>query len=77
MSESKRNLPGKGLFGWLGRQIGYVSAAVKHDVEVVAKREQQEEREDPDHPDYVFRRTTIDEVRRKPRELEGKGGDET
>jgi hypothetical protein len=23
------NLPGKGLFGWLGRQVGYVSKAVK------------------------------------------------
>ena len=22
-------LPGKGLFGWLGRQVGYVSKAVK------------------------------------------------
>lgn len=24
-------LPGKGLFGWLGRQIGYVSKAVRTD----------------------------------------------
>jgi hypothetical protein len=23
------HLPGKGLFGWLGRQIGYVSGAIK------------------------------------------------
>ena len=23
------NLPGKGLFGWLGRQVGYVKKAVK------------------------------------------------
>jgi hypothetical protein len=29
MPDSPSNLPGKGLFGWLGRQIGYVSGAVK------------------------------------------------
>jgi hypothetical protein len=29
MSEHPSNLPGKGLLGWLGRQVGYVSGAVK------------------------------------------------
>ena len=28
-------LPGKGLFGWLGRQLGYVSKAVRTDPAVV------------------------------------------
>lgn len=60
------NLPGKGLFGWLGRQIGYVSKAVRHDPVVVAKRQQVEEKTDPSHPGLVFRRTTTDEVRRSP-----------
>jgi hypothetical protein len=29
MPDSPSNLPGKGLLGWLGRQVGYVSGAVK------------------------------------------------
>ena len=60
----KQELPGKGLFGWLGRQIGYVSSAIKTDPAVVARKESVEEKRDPDHPDLVFRRTTVDEVRR-------------
>lgn len=62
----QHNLPGKGLFGWLGRQVGYVSKAVKHDPAVVAKKERVEEKTDPHHPGLVFRRTTTDEVRRLP-----------
>ena len=29
MPDSPSNPPGKGLFGWLGRQVGYVNKAVK------------------------------------------------
>jgi hypothetical protein len=29
MPDQPSNLPGKGLLGWLGRQVGYVSGAVK------------------------------------------------
>jgi len=41
-------LPGKGLFGWLGRQIGYVSKAVRTDPatslpERVASQDQKEQ----------------------------------
>ena len=31
MPDPRSHPPGKGLFGWLGRQIGYVSGAVKAD----------------------------------------------
>lgn len=62
------NLPGKGLWGWLGRQVGYVKGAVKKKVEE-APREQvvhREQRVDevpvPEKPNVKLRRTTIDEV---------------
>ena len=58
--------PGKGLFGWLGRQVGHVARAVRHDPAVVARRQRVEERDHPDHPGVTFRRTTVDEVRRRP-----------
>jgi hypothetical protein len=63
---SQEKLPGKGLLGWLGRQVGYVAKAVQHDPAVVAEREQIEEKTDPEHPGLVFRRTVRDEVRRGP-----------
>ena len=58
-------LPGKGLFGWLGRQVGHVRAAVRHDPMTLAKRTIVDDRRDPDRPGIVFRRTTTDEVRRE------------
>ena len=58
--------PGKGFMGWLGRQVGYVAKAVRTDVEVVAKKRTVEERESSQTPGLTYRRTTIDEVRRKP-----------
>ena len=60
---TEKNLPGDGLFGWLGRQIGYVTKAIKTDPTVVAKRETVEDQRDPAHPNLVFRRTVTDEVR--------------
>ena len=57
--------PGKGLFGWLGRQVGYVSKAVRHDPMLVHRDERSEEKVDPQHPGLVFRRTVTDEVRRQ------------
>ena len=57
--------PGKGLLGWLGRQVGYVAKAVKTDPAILAKREHVEEKSDPNHPGVVFRRTVTDEVRHK------------
>lgn len=57
--------PGNGFFGWLGRQVGYVSKALKTDVmgeKTVYRKETVEERPLPDDPTVVLRRTTTDEV---------------
>jgi len=59
------NLPGAGLFGWLGRQIGYVKKAVKSDpagAKKVYRNESVEEQVLPSDPKVKLRRTTIDEV---------------
>ena len=58
-------LPGKGLLGWLGRQIGYVKKAVKSDPQgpqKVYRNETTEEQPLPSDPNVKLRRTTIDEV---------------
>lgn len=57
--------PGKGLFGWLGRQVGHIKKAVQADVTApgVAYRKQTvQEVEHPEQPGVTLRRTTIDEV---------------
>jgi len=62
MSDSS---PGKGLFGWLGRQVGHIKKAVQTDVtadKVVYRKNRVEEREHPAQPGVKLRRTTIDEV---------------
>jgi hypothetical protein len=62
MSQPK---PGRGLMGWLGRQIGYVVAAAKADVTpetLVYRSEKTEEHPHPEDPAVVLRRTTIDEA---------------
>ena len=58
-------LPGKGFFGWLGRQIGYVSKAVQHNPagpKTVYRVSSVEEKPLPEDPKVRLRRTTIDEV---------------
>jgi hypothetical protein len=70
-------LPGKGLFGWLGRQFGYVSKAVKADVtakpqaadvqatadeQVVYRKDEVQELPHPTAPNLKLRRTVVDEV---------------
>ena len=58
-------LPGKGFFGWLGRQIGYVSKAVQHNPagpQTVYRVSSVEEKPLPEDPKVRLRRTTIDEV---------------
>jgi hypothetical protein len=58
-------LPGNGLFGWLGRQFGYVKKAVQHDPggpQTVYREQNVNEAPHPDDPDVKLRRTTIDEV---------------
>jgi hypothetical protein len=57
-------LPGKGFFGWLGRQVGHVKKAAKADVGAKKVYEQKkiEQQPHPENPNIVLRRTTIDEV---------------
>jgi hypothetical protein len=57
-------LPGKGLLGWLGRQVGYVKRAVKADVtrQTIYRDERVEEAKLPQDPSVTLRRTTVDEV---------------
>ena len=57
-------LPGGGLWGWLGRQFGYVTGAVKRDVTktTVHREEKVQETVLPGRPDVKLRRTVIDEV---------------
>ena len=71
--DSTEPLPGKGFFGWLGRQIGYVSKAVQHDppgAKTVYRVHSVEEKPLPEDPRVRLRRTTIDEV------IVNKGNDE-
>jgi hypothetical protein len=55
---------GDGFFGWLGRQIGYVTRAVKTDVtrQIVHRQREVQEVKLPDQPNVTLRRTVIDEV---------------
>ena len=58
------------LFGWFGRQLGYMKGAVRKDVtppEVVYKKTTVQESPLPDRPDEKLRRTVIDEVLRDPK----------
>jgi hypothetical protein len=57
-------LPGKGFLGWLGRQVGHVTGAVKKDVtkSIVHREQKIEEVKLPERPDVTLRRTVIDEV---------------
>jgi len=72
-------LPGKGFFGWLGRQVGHVKKAVQTDVnatKVAYRKEKVEEVPHPEDPAMKLRRTTIDEVIVR-KELPEEGGEET
>ena len=58
-------LPGKGLFGWFGRQIGYVKKAIKSDPagpQKIYRNETIEEQPLPTDSNVKLRRTTIDEA---------------
>ena len=68
------NLPGGGLWGWLGRQFGYVKKAIETDVEkkiepepeapptVIYRKNHVQEAVVPEQPGVKLRRTVIDEV---------------
>ena len=57
---------GKGIFGWLGRQVGYVTKAVKTEVPApptkVYQNKTVEESPHPANPNITLRRTVIDEA---------------
>jgi hypothetical protein len=62
---------GRGLWGWLGRQIGYVRSAVRTDVtapkpRTVWRKRTIEQEPLPGDESVTLRRTTIDEVIVKP-----------
>ena len=62
-------LPGKGFFGWLGRQVGYVAKAVKSDVaQKLYESQHVQEHPHPSDPSLTLRRTTTDEIVKKPDE---------
>jgi hypothetical protein len=63
-SQSPQKLPGDGLFGWLGRQIGHVKNALGADVskKTIYRNSKTEEKELPQNPNVKLRRTVIDEV---------------
>jgi len=58
------NKPGNGIFGWLGRQVGHVSKAIKRDVtrDTIYRKQSVEEEAHPEDPKLTLRRTTTDEV---------------
>jgi hypothetical protein len=70
MPDTPSNLPGKGLLGWLGRQVGYVNKAVKARPvpappaapKVIYRDGKIEEAPHPTEPGVTLRRTIIDEV---------------
>lgn len=77
---SEQQLPGKGLFGWLGRQVGHIKKAIQTDPggpKVAYRNAKVEEAEHPEQPGVKLRRTTIDEVivqKQLPKEgTEGQG----
>jgi len=67
-------LPGEGIFGWLGRQVGHIRQAIAADVTQPPKPEPAPdsktvwrdsrivEQPSPDDPNVKLRRTVIDEV---------------
>lgn len=79
MSDS---LPGKGLFGWLGRQVGHVKKAMHVDVadrKITYRKQEVAEVDHPEQRGVKLRRTTIDEViveKQLPSMKETKGHDE-
>ena len=60
-------LPGKGLFGWFGRQVGYVKKAVRADPARLAKRAADTKRQADPAPadpaaDKLYEHRKVEEV---------------
>jgi hypothetical protein len=68
LANDANKLPGNGFLGWLGRQFGHVSKAVKTEVlppggsKTVYRDCRIEEKDLPEDPSLKLRRTVIDEV---------------
>jgi len=63
MPNPHENLPGKGLFGWLGRQVGYVSGADKaKPVAAPAAKPAENSPAKPAAPVIVYRDDKVEEV---------------
>jgi len=64
MSAPNPKSPGNGLLGWLGRQVGYVTKALRTNVtdKTVYREQRTEEKPLPSDPNVKLRRTVIDEV---------------
>ena len=63
--EPQNPKPGKGLLGWLGRQVGHVRKAINTDVggpATIYRDKKVEEKPLPQDPKVKLRRTVIDEV---------------
>jgi hypothetical protein len=62
-------LPGRGVFGWLGRQVGHLARAIKTPAgdRTVYRSRKIEEAPHPEDPARTLRRTTTDEVIEHPR----------
>jgi hypothetical protein len=59
------NPPGRGFLGWLGRQVGHITKAMKTDVggpKTIYRDRTVEEKTLPTDPNVKLRRTVIDEV---------------
>jgi hypothetical protein len=61
-----------GLFGWLGRQVGYVKGGVKAEVPKVVYQQKRVEEARVEGTDQVLRRTVIDEVIVESKRIEQK-----
>ncbi len=56
---------GKGLWGWLGRQVGHVKKAIDTDPggpKTIYRDNRVQEQQIPNQPGVTLRRTVIDEV---------------
>jgi hypothetical protein len=65
------------LFGWLGRQIGYVKGGVKTQVPAIVYRKETVQEAKVEGTDQKFRRTVVDEVLVEPRKIDQKNMGET
>jgi hypothetical protein len=73
--QPQKPLPGKGLLGWLGRQVGYVRRAIRHPVappsggvdaearaQTIYRGQKILEEPMPGNPNITLRRTVVDEA---------------